>query len=56
MGYNKITALESEEEKTKRLAKEQAANSKTLWEQLEERKQQKQDEYDAVTKMMNGAC
>lgn len=46
----KTEQLEDEEEHKKRLAKEKAAHSRTLWEQLEEQKDKKKEEYDAITK------
>jgi FAM192A/Fyv6, N-terminal domain len=48
----KTEQLEDEEEHKKRLAKEKAAHSRTLWEQLEEQKEKKKEEYDAVTKQI----
>lgn len=51
MSY-KTEQLEDEEAHKKRLEKEKAAHSRTLWEQLEEQKEKKKAEYDAVTKQI----
>lgn len=46
--------MESEEARKVRLDKERAAQGRTLWEQLEEQKAKKKEEYDAVTKQIFG--
>eukprot|EP00624_Nannochloropsis_granulata_P000475 evm.model.NODE_11811_length_10454_cov_19.500383.4 len=48
----KTEQLEDEEAHKKRLDKEKAAHGRTLWEQLEEQKDKKKAEYDAVTKQI----
>lgn len=50
----KTSQLESEEEHKARLAKERAAQGKTLFEQLAENKEKAQQDYDAVTKQIFG--
>jgi hypothetical protein len=50
----KTQQLESEEEHTKRLAKEHAATGKTLFEQLSENKDKAKADYDAMTKQIFG--
>lgn len=47
--------MESEEARKARLEKERQAQGRTLWEQLEEQKARKKEEYDAVTKQIFGA-
>jgi hypothetical protein len=51
----KTEDVESEEARKARLDKERSAQGRTLWEQLEEQKARKKEEYDAVTKQIFGA-
>lgn len=46
--------MESEEARKARLEKERSAQGRTLWEQLEDQKAKKKEEYDAVTKQIFG--
>lgn len=52
--FSKETAIESEDARQARLARENAAN-KPLYQQLAEQKQKKQDEIDANTKLLFSA-
>ena len=52
--FSKETEIESEEAKIARIQAEQASK-KSLYEQLEEQKLKKQEEYDAVTKQIFAA-
>jgi hypothetical protein len=54
LDFSKETAVETEETRSARLARESAAN-KPLYQQLAEQKQKKQEEYDANTKLMFSA-
>lgn len=54
LDFSKETAVESEEARAARLARESAAN-KPLYQQLADIKQRKQDEYDANTKLLFSA-
>lgn len=51
LDFSKEEAIESDEAKATRLAQERAAN-KPLYQQLAEQKDKKQQEYDAMTKMI----
>lgn len=51
----KTEDVESEEGRKARLEKERSAQGRTLWEQLEDQKARKKEEYDAVTKQIFGA-
>lgn len=51
LDFSKEEAIESDEAKAVRLAQERAAN-KPLYQQLAEQKDKKQQEYDAMTKMI----
>jgi hypothetical protein len=51
----KTEDVESEEARKARLERERGAQGRTLWEQLEDQKAKKKEEYDAVTKKIFGA-
>lgn len=54
LDFSKETAVESEETRNNRLARETGAE-KPLYQQLADQKQRKQDEYDANTKLLFSA-